>query len=159
MNEQLAYQDNNHLDHIELYAVLHIGELRLFVPQTEIKGLEPIDVVKAGDGNGCFEYVLSKSERCPVYVIDEKLKPQQQLLGNSQECVLLDDGLSQFAMVCEQLDEAMREQIQLRSIPRSMRTVQSPIQALAVFEGRLGCITTTALLHQYLARFSLAKVS
>ena len=159
MSEQLAYQDPHFLDDTQFYAVLHIGELRLFVPQTEIKGLESTEMLKAVAGRPPFEYQLSETERYPVYVVDEKLKPQQQLQQDSQECVLLNDGLNQFAVVCENLDEAMREQIQLRSIPRSMRTAQSPIQALAVFEGRLGCITTTALLHHYLTRFSLAEVS
>ena len=159
MSEQLAFQGNNHLDEIDLYAVLHISDLRLFVPQTEVKGLESIDVLKAGNDGMCFEYTLSETERYPVYVMDEKLKPQQQLVRAGQECVLLNDGLNQFAVVCEQLHEAMREQIQLRSIPRSMRTARSPIQALAVFEGRLGCVTNAGLLYQYLTHFSLAKVS
>ena len=137
----------------ERLAVLTLDGRKWLLPQREIQSLEPLLDVVADDGSPDRMGVIAFQENWwPVYCVSGELDVLREIPAARRVCVLLNDGDNQFALVCDQVEALDEERPRIRPLPACMALPDSPLQALLVYKGGLGCITTTVRLAAFFAR-------
>ncbi len=133
-----------------LFSVLHIEGLALFVPQLEVDMLEPASGLKLEyENRGCLGVHRIDELEYEIFYLNRNLQPAVPNKA-SNNCVLLRNERYQFGLLCDHLSTSSREQVQLRSVPGPMLPPYSPITAIAINDGQLGCVTTVSALYQHL---------
>ena len=136
---------------MRLFARLTLDGYQWLLPQTEIHSLESLlDIdpdVRAPHSIGAIGL---GGEWWPVYCLSGELQRLRQIPDSRRTCVLLDNRADRFGLVCDQA-ETLAEAPRLLELPACMRLTDSPIQALALLDGELGCVTTTEHLAALLA--------
>lgn len=84
------------------------------------------------------------------YRLSGELQRLRQIPDSRRTCTLLDNRADRFGLVCDQV-ETLAEAPRLLELPACMKLPDSPIQALALIDGELGCVTTTEHLAALLA--------
>ncbi len=139
------------LREIRMFAGLTLDGYQWLLPQTEISSLESLlDIdqeVRAPHGIGA---VGLGGEWRPVYCLSGELRLLPHMPNSRRTCVLLDNGADRFGLVCDQV-ETLAETPRLLALPACMKQPDSPIQALALLDDELGCVTTTEHLAALLA--------
>ena len=153
MSEQAYHSLMSFADDVTEYIVLHIDELCLLLPLSEVFAQESAEeVTQNGDRNAGTVGTYIKDELYyPVYALNQHLQLQAELPEKQTECVLLNDSVNQFAILCDSFEMVERSLVQISSLPVRMQKAGSPINALAVYAGKIGSITNTAQLHKFLS--------
>lgn len=133
-------------------AVLTMDGRRLLVPQGEIQSLEPLlDMAREGSSPYTVGTIAFAGHWWPVYCLSRELEVLREIPLTRRLCGLLNDGNHQFALVCDQIEPLAEERPRLRPLPVCMATPDSPLLALLIQRGELGCVTSTARLAAFLA--------
>lgn len=139
------------LREIGAFAVLTVDGRRWLVPQAEIQSLESLlDIDREVRIPHSVGAVAFASEWWPVYCLSGELQILPQLPNSRRACPLLDNGADRFGLVCDRV-EALAEAPRLQVLPACMALPDSPVQALALLDDGLGCVTTTERLAAMLA--------
>ncbi|MBZ4193611.1 MAG: hypothetical protein LAE24_04805 [Candidatus Contendobacter sp.] len=132
---------------------LTLDDRQWLVPRTEAQGLASLlDLdreVRAPHSLGALGIA---GEWWPVYCLSGELRRLPGLPAARQVCLLLNNGVDQLGLACDQVD-TVTESIHLHPVPVCMTPPDSPILALAVLERGLGCVTTTEQLARRIATF------
>jgi len=135
----------------QLFAALTLDGYRWLLPQTEIYSLESLpDIDQEVRAPHSIGAVGSGGEWWPVYCLSGELQLLPQIPDSRRACVLLNNRADHFGLVCDQV-ETLAEAPRLLDVPVCMRLPDSPLQALTLLDGGLGCVTTTEHLAALLA--------
>jgi hypothetical protein len=136
-----------------LYAVLRFAECRLLVPQREIRTLESVlDMASEKELPTTVGSMTFAGKAWPAYCLTNELAVIQELPSTRRVCVLLSQGRISLALVCDQLETLHQSGPKIQPLPACMATPDSPVEALVILQGSLGCVTSTARLAAYLAQ-------
>ena len=136
-----------------LYAVLRFADCKLFVPQREIRTLESVlDLILEKELSTTVGSMMFAGKAWPAYCLTAELAVIQELPSARRVCALLSQGSDSLALVCDQLEVLPQDSLKVQPLPACMVNPDSPVEALAIFQGNLGCVTSTARLAAYLAQ-------
>ena len=132
-----------------LHALLRLGPVLLALPQSEVRTLElAVDVDASGErperGVGWLEL---ERRRCPVYALDPELELAPDRALDRGACVLIDDGESLFGIVVDAVERCEIEHA--TALPAPMRGEATPIEALAIVDASVICVTSSARLSRW----------
>ena len=132
-------------------AVLMLDGCQWLLPQAEVASLEPLldldPEVRAPRSIGAITY---RDAWWPVYCLSGELRILPRMSERRRVCLLLNNGADQFGLVCDQV-EVLAEPPLLFPLPACMRLSDSPIEALALLDAGLGCVTTAEHLARLIA--------
>ncbi|MCP5158473.1 MAG: hypothetical protein H6975_03490 [Gammaproteobacteria bacterium] len=141
------------LRNIRVFARLSLDGHSWLLPQTEVCALEStLDIDREVQAPHSIGAIALGGEWWPVYCLSGELQRLLQMPGSRRACILLDNGADRFSLVCDQV-ETLAEAPHLLALPACMGALDSPIQALALLDSKLGCVTTTEHLAALLAAF------
>ncbi len=139
------------LQEIPTFAALTLDGCTWLLPQTEVQTLETLlDVnpdVRAPQSIGAIAYA---GEWRPVYCLSGELRLLTQLPAARRICLLLNNDADCFGLACDQV-ETLSGPLRLHRTPACMTPPDSPIQALALLEEGLGCVTATEQIARLIA--------
>lgn len=139
------------LDQNRAFAKLTLDGCAWLLPHTEIGSLESIlDIDQEVQVPQSIGAIALGGEWWPVYCLSGELQPLAQIPNNRRTCALLDNGIDRFGLICDQV-EMLTETPRLLALPACMGLPDSPIQALALLDNQLGCVTTAEHLAARLA--------
>lgn len=136
---------------IQAFAVLTLDGHQWLLPQTEIRSLGSLlDIDQEVRVPGSIGAFALADEWWPVYCLSGGLQLLPRLSGNRRVCLLLHNGADRFGVVCDRV-ESLTKLPRLAALPACMALPGSPIQALALLQNGLGCVTTTEHLAALIA--------
>lgn len=132
-----------------LHALLRLGPVLLALPQVEVRTLElAVDVDASGErperGAGWLE--LGR-RRCPVYALTPELELAPDRALDRGVCALIDDGQGLFGIVADAVERC--EIDRTTALPAPMRGEATPIEALAIIDASVICVTSAARLSRW----------
>ena len=144
------------------YALLDLGDLRLLIPQPEIRALEPtLDVEPAPDpGGSAAGWIPFEGERWPVYCLSRQLEPLARIPDSRRVCVLVGAGEHRFGLACDSVAPVAGTDVQSAPLPVCMASGYGAIDRLGLYQGGVVLIVGAAMLAGYLEhRYGLATVT
>ena len=144
------------------YALLDLGDLRLLIPQPEIRALEPtLDVEPALEPGGSVAgWIPFLGERWPVYCLSGQLEPLGTIPDSRRVCVLVRAGEYRLGLACDSVAPVVDSEVQGAPLPACMEIGRRAIDRLALYRGRVIPIIGAAMLAGYLERrYGLAAVT
>ena len=139
------------LREIRTFAVLTLDGHKWLLPQAEVRSLGSLlDIDQEVRAPRSIGAIAFENEWWPVYGLSGELQLLPQLSGHHRVCLLLSNGADRFGVVCDRV-ESLTEPPRVAALPACMALPDSPIQALVLFHGGLGCMTTTENLAALIA--------
>ena len=142
-----ATPDNQNQPH----ALLTIGQRMLLLPQREVRTLESVLDIRTGHppvhGVGWLSF---EHQDWPVYGIDAALTPLTAVPASQRICVLLTLRSGYFGLLCSDVTTVAGSAVELQPVPQAMAKPQTPLCALALFDNRVGLVSSALDLSVYL---------
>jgi hypothetical protein len=154
MNEPIQAALADDLRKVQTFTaltLLTLEEHKWLLPQAEIRLLgSPLDIDQEVRVPHSIGAIAFENEWWPVYCLSGELRLLPQPSTHHRVCLLLSNGADRFGVVCDRV-ESLTESPRLAALPACMALPDSPIQALVLFQGGLGCLTTTERLAALIA--------
>ena len=132
-------------------ALVAMDGVRLVLPQTAIRSLEPVLDIESGDGDGAMAGSLFFEGRpWPVYCLGEDFRALRRIPEARRVCVVLTLTEGYLGLLSDGVTMLKRERAEVSPVPACMRSGHSPLLGLAVLEQGLGCVSSVDSLAAYL---------
>jgi len=129
------------------YMQLVIGTANLLVPLTQIISLESVlDISPDRTKPGQVGQIRVGELPWPVYNLDEDLQFLDDLSPARKVCVCLGRETEGYGIACDQVNNLKDGEIKLISLPLCMKSGTSPVQALAIRDKQMMCVTNSEAL-------------
>ncbi len=129
---------------VQAFAMFTLDGSRWLLPQTEVQALETLlDIDLEMRVPQSVGAITVASEWWSVYCLSGELHLLSQIPAGRRVCLLLNNGADCFGLACDHIEALVGTTLPLHPVPMCMVTPDSPIQALALFDQGLGCVTTT----------------
>lgn len=123
------------------YAVLSVDDLSLLVPQRAVHALElALDVEPGGDSPSRIGWIWVERKQWPVFCLDANLEPLREPPPARKICAVLVLEAGGFGLLCDRIENLEHNSVRTFPIPGCMHDPDAPIDALAAFDGRIGCV-------------------
>ncbi len=133
------------------YALLTIEQCMLLVPQREVRTLESVLDIRIEQpptrGVGWLSFEL---QDWPVYGMDAALNPLSEIPASQRICVVLTHAEGYFGILCSDITTVQGTSVEFRPLPPAMVKPRAPLSALALFEDRVGILSTVMSLAAHL---------
>jgi hypothetical protein len=133
-------------------AILHIGSVKITLPQNEIRTLEPVLDLRRSEAGRAVGSVELDEGVWPIFSFSEDLLPLAELADARRVCVLLGQDELAFGIACDKVVSVPAEQVRAVPAPEVLARRDSPIVSLAVHGEEILCMTTTQALAGLLRR-------
>ena len=127
-------------------AVLHIGSIKIALPQNEIRTLEPVLDLRRTEAGPAVGVLELDEGVWPIFSLSEDLLPLAELADARRVCVLLGRDELAFGIACDKVVSVPAEQVRAVPAPEVLARLNSPILSLAVHGEEILCMTTTQAL-------------
>jgi hypothetical protein len=121
-----------------LYARLGLDDQGILLPQNDISALEPaLDIEmdeKSSIATGQIEF---NRQRWPVYALTSNLNVSREIPARRRICVIVNKSGGYFGLVCDHFDTLEARDVKFQPLPACMLTPRTPIDALAIHDGRV----------------------
>lgn len=136
---------------VNLYAAISVDTIRLFLPQNEIRSLEPaVEVNRVEPPMEGVGWIFFDGRDWPVYCLGSDLSPSDRLPAARRICVMLGVAQGYFGLMCDRLEVLSENRLQPVPLPAIMQSSHTPVQALALYEGTPGCVVSADALFGFL---------
>lgn len=133
------------------YALLRLDELRLLVPQHDIRLLEPsVDVTLDAPPAGGIGWMTFRQQRVPVFSLSAELNWQPEAEKSHTICALLEAEGRYFGLLCTEVGLLGADEIAFHEIPRAMTTPLAPFHRLALHGDHLACVSSAPQIFAFL---------
>lgn len=133
------------------YIRLFFDDLNLLLPQHQLHTLEPVSDLQtpavSQDGVG---WMANGGHRWPVYCLSGALETMHLIPDNRRICVLVAHQSRAFGLVCENVDTMPEQELMSWPLPNCMYTPGTPINALALHDRRVYCMSTVTSMGIYM---------
>jgi chemotaxis signal transduction protein len=132
-------------------VALSMGGLKLFLARDDVRTLELAeDMQPAAAEDHELGWHEVQGEHVPVYGLGEQLTLLTQKPASSRIAVVLAAGEASIAIVCDEIAFLERDELLFQDIPDCMNRRRSLLSGLAIYDGTVGCVTTSKRLAAYL---------
>lgn len=141
----------NTLGNIKNFAFLDLVQIKLLLPQSEIKSIESgFDVKNIDDKKYSERSIKLDDKEFPVYCFSTDLSSMQYIPDEYRVCVVVQSDKYCFGVLCSQITTIEHSQLRFYPIPGCMHTEHSPIFALAQYERQVICISSALRLAKFM---------
>ena len=123
------------------YVQLTLGKTRLLFPCTEVLSLEAVPEIGAAGKGGSIGVVSLNGAELPVYNFDEELQLHHEAQNNRRACACLGNGRTALGLLCDKVEIVDSASLRIVELPACMRSVNTPVQFLAMQGMRILCIS------------------
>ena len=124
------------------YMQLVIGTANLLIPLKQIISLESVlDIKQDRTRPGQIGQIRVGDVRWPVYNLGEDLQFLDDMPPARKVCVCMGKETEGYGIVCDQVNNLKDEEAKLVALPLCMKTGLSPIEALAIRDKQVMCVT------------------
>lgn len=143
---------------METYVILHFDGLRLLLPQHSIISVEVIEdllplkpfEVEEKQAN-IVGWVYLERQQNPVYCLSNQLNLRSNIPSKHEVIVVLQIQQGLFGITCERIEPiAEHVPLLLKTVPNCMHSSDSPIEHLAIYQNKIGHISSAEHLADYL---------
>jgi len=141
------------IHNLDFYVLLVFDERYLFIPQHEVESVEIIaDVQRADDKTGAIGWFYGHKQESPVFCLDEDLSLLPEIPSKREYFVLLKNDPQPLGILCDEVENINFKQAHLRAqeLPLVMKTPNSPLRELLVYQDKMGCLCSGAALVKHL---------
>lgn len=132
-------------------VVMSVGSLKLFLARHEVRTLESAEDMEPTLPEDLeLGWHEVQGERIPVYGLSESLTVLKQRPHTSRIAVVLAAGEVSIAILCDEIAFVEKDEISFQDIPDCMTSRRSLLSGLALYEGTVGCVTTSERVAAYL---------
>ena len=121
-----------------LYAFLRLDDQGILLPQGDISALEPVLDIEIDEkppaAAGQIEF---NRQRWPVYALTGNLTVAREIPAHRRICVVVNKSGGHFGLLCDRFDTLQARDVTFQPMPACMLTPRTPIDALAIHEGRV----------------------
>jgi len=143
---------------VHFYVLFVFDNLRLLIPQHEIRVVEIVDDVELHVEPeeamaGVMGWVNQGEQQFPVFSLNQKLGLFSYMPPRRKYCVLLEtEEEAVLGITCEELIslDGYKGNLHMQPLPACMPLPFSPITALAIYKNEVCCLSSAANLMQYL---------
>ena len=136
------------------YAVFAIDGVSLFVAQKSIHAFELVADVQPQKGwPNCIGSIAVRKEYWPAYCVDSNLEVTTLVPPERNVCVVFNTSQGFYGVLCDRVDRIDCESVRVIRIPRCMEMPEGPLEALGIFDRRIGCIVSVDALHGLLTNY------
>ena len=130
--------------------MLHLGALRLLLPQAEIATLEPEEEV---DMSTPHTGAVGAYQSLPVFVLSERLDELVMDRTGRPICALFDaPGHDDYVLLCSEVKLLPAAGLDFKPVPAAMREQDPAVLGIALDEAGLLCLTSAAALRRLIVR-------
>ncbi len=140
--------------------VLAIDNLRLILPQADIRTVESVsDVELAGKMPRSAGWIKYLSQRWPVICFSDELAFLDEVPAPRRACVMLAFNGAYLGLLCDDARVLVNFAQQSFAVPASMRMHASPLTGLIQYEQGLACLSDASHVACYVNHYvNLAAV-
>jgi hypothetical protein len=121
-----------------LYAFLRFDDQGILLPQSDICALEPVLDIEIDEkpptAAGQIEF---NRQRWPVYALTGNLTVSREIPARRRICVVVNKSGGHFGLVCDRFDTLQARDVTFQPMPACMLAPHTPIDALAIHDGRV----------------------
>jgi hypothetical protein len=129
------------------FALIELDEVALLLPQSDLHGVEPVlDVDPRLAVGGAAGKIRLRTGLWPVFCPSDDLEPLAQLLPKRRICAMLLAGNQLFGLVCTSVGSLLAPEVKSIPVPECMPASSAVLGELALYAGRIVCVTTSARL-------------
>lgn len=133
------------------FAALVLDRMELLLPQSDLYGLEPAaDMIPALGDSVSIGQFQQGDRSWPCYALSADLAPLPQKPVDCRVAALIKHDQGAYGVLCKQVYMIEAGRLELRSIPEALRTRSSPLLALALFDGKVLCVSSAKVLSSRL---------
>lgn len=133
------------------YALLRLDDLRLLVPQHDIRLLEPsVDMAKTAPPAGGIGWMTFRHQLVPVFCLSAELRWQADAEKSYAICALLEAEGRYFGLLCTEVGLLGADEVAFFEIPRAMAVPHAPFHQLALHGEHLACVTSASRIFAFL---------
>lgn len=131
-------------------VILAIGELRLILPQADIRTVESIsDVATTDKMPKSVGWIKYQGQRWPVVCLSDDLTILDAVPGTRRACVMLALNGAYLGLLCDDARVLVNFSQQSFAVPPSMQAHASPLTGLIQYEQGLACLSDARHLHTF----------
>jgi len=137
-----------------LYVLLVFDGRYLFVPQDEVLSIEIIaDVFMTDDEMGPIGWFSGHGLESPVFCLANDLSLLSKVPSGREYFVLLKDEEQPLGITCDEVENVnfKQEHLHPQDLPDVMKTQNSPIRQLLVYQDQVACVCSGMALVRYLS--------
>jgi len=134
--------NDNSSDAARKYVQLTLGRTRLLFPSSELLALEATPEIGSAGENGSVGRVRVRDAILPLYNFDEQLHLLHEAQDDRRGCACLGDESKAMGILCDKAEVVDGTGIQMVPLPGCMKSVNTPVQALALQGTRVLCVCT-----------------
>lgn len=136
----------------EQVVVLTIGRLNLVFPQREIRTLEPVLDLDAGEFALSIGDIVLDEGNWPIFALTEDLELVARPPEKGRVCVLMSHDRWRFGLLCDKVANAPASNIRAQPLPECMHVQGSVVHSLSVADGKIMSLTHAESVWRYLQR-------
>ncbi|MCK5720635.1 MAG: hypothetical protein KAH84_11920 [Thiomargarita sp.] len=137
----------------DLYVVIVFDNRYLFIPQDHVQSIEIIaDVQQTNDEIGIIGWFFRHHLESPVFNLAKNFSLTSVLSKKCEYFILLKDDEQPLGITCDEVDSLSLKQAHLflQATPISMKTPNSPISKLLIYQDKIAYVSTGNDLKKYL---------
>ncbi len=127
-----------------LFAMLQLDGVMVFLPQSDVRTVEPALDIASTDGAPGIGEITVGGRSWPVHCLTGELAPARSVPPTRHICALLDAGDESFALLCDDFKPLHARELAFHPLPDCMGGEQGCAHSLAVYEERVGCVVSAA---------------
>jgi hypothetical protein len=133
----------------EHFALLTFAGLRLLIPQSDIRSLEPaLDITPCFEPIGSVGQLTQEGAVWSLYALSSELSLLPDCPDNYRIVILMKNVQSRYGLLCEDIETIARSQMSIHSVPAIMNAENSPLLAFAIYEDQVLYISSASALSQ-----------
>jgi hypothetical protein len=136
-------------------ALISISDMRMVLPQVEIRALEAAGDVDTQDPEPCsVGWIQYLQQRWPTYCLSSNLDLLTDIPRERRACILLASGTNYVGILCDEVKIARQNDLgEQHELPSSMRLPDTPVLGLiTVNDNDVGCLTNAEQLMTHITR-------
>lgn len=135
-----------------LYVLLIFDGRVIFVPQDDVQSVEVVVDLQKTDEIGIIGWFVEHEIESPVFCLAEDLSLLSELPKKREYFVLLKNEQQPMGITCDLVENInfKREHFQLQELPFVMKTPDSPIKQLLIYQEKIACVCSGPALVKHL---------
>ncbi len=140
-------------------SILAFDDIEILLPQSDISSIESIyEFEKSAYKAKHLGHILNRSKKVPVYSFSSSLDLIKAYPGTRRpQCAILKHSYGEFAILCQDIRNAVLNNIHFQNIPECMNNNKIPLTHLCLYQEsddkqKVGMVSNADALYNYIEK-------